>query len=74
LDTGFLDRLLAKPYHEPDGQYAVMAAVAAAIFATTEPKSAQPGMAASPGNGNAAAPAPASNWRNAARVEALRER
>ncbi len=38
LDTGFLDRLLAKPYHEIDGQHPLMAAIGAAIFAATEPK------------------------------------
>ena len=76
LDTGFLDRLLAKPYHEKTGQYPLMAAIGAAIFAATEPKTTFPtasGAAAS-ANGNSAAPAPASNWRRIARSEALRDR
>jgi len=75
LDTGFLDRLLAKPYREIDGQYPLMAAIGAAIFAATEPKATFPaagGPVAS--NGNSTAPAPASNWRRMARTEALRER
>ena len=76
LDTGFLDRLLAKPYHENDGQYPLMAAIGAAIFAATEAKaiftSGSGGAAAS--NGSSAAPAPASNWRRISRAEALRER
>jgi len=76
LDTGFLDRLLAKPYHEKAGQYPLMAAVGAAIFAATESKGTFPPAAGSPAasNGNSAAPAPASNWRRVARAEALRER
>ena len=44
LDTGFLDRLLAKPYHETDGQHPLMAAIGAAIFAATETKAALPGL------------------------------
>jgi acetyl-CoA carboxylase biotin carboxylase subunit len=73
LDTGFLDRLLERPYHETDGQHPVMAAIGAAIFATLEPKGTLPGVAAG-ANGNGAAAAPASNWRRNARTEALRER
>ena len=76
LDTGFLDRLLAKPYHERDGQYPLMAAIGAAIFAATEPKATFPVASggATASNGNSAAPAPASIWRRNARAEALRER
>src|SRR5271157_4142787 len=76
LDTGFLDRLLAKPYHETDGQHPLMAAIGAAIFAATEPKATFPGAtgAAAPVNGNAVAPPRPSNWRRIARAEALRTR
>jgi acetyl-CoA carboxylase biotin carboxylase subunit len=76
LDTGFLDRLLAKPYHEKEGQYPLMAAIGAAIFAATEPKATFPAASGSPAsaNGNSAASAPASNWRRIARAEALRGR
>jgi acetyl-CoA carboxylase, biotin carboxylase subunit len=73
LDTGFLDRLLAKPYRETDGQYPLMAAIGAAIFAASEPKATFP---EAPGgsnqlNGNSAPP-PASNWRRVARADAQR--
>jgi acetyl-CoA carboxylase biotin carboxylase subunit len=74
LDTGFLDRLLAKPYHETDAQHPIMAAIAAALFATLEPKATLPGASAVPANGNATAAPPASGWRRVARAEALRER
>jgi acetyl-CoA carboxylase biotin carboxylase subunit len=76
LDTGFLDRLLAKPYREADGQYPLMAAIGAAIFAATEPKATFPPASggAAAVNGNATAAAPASNWRRIGRAEALRER
>ena len=72
LDTGFLDRLLAKPYRETDGQYPLMAAIGAAIFAASDQKATFPEAAAGPGpvNGNSASPV--SNWRRAARAEALR--
>jgi acetyl-CoA carboxylase biotin carboxylase subunit len=75
LDTGFLDRLLAKPSSETDERRPLMAAVAAGIFATLEPKATFPGVngasAGAPVNGQAGGP---SSWRQAARVEALRER
>ena len=76
LDTGFLDRLLAKPYHEKEGQYPLMAAIGAAIFAATEPKATFPAASGAPAssNGNSAASAPVSNWRRIARAEALRDR
>jgi acetyl-CoA carboxylase biotin carboxylase subunit len=74
LDTGFLDRLLAKPSNETDPRRPIVAAIGAAIFATMEPKATLPGAnGATPMNGNAAPP-PASNWRRAARTEAMRER
>src|SRR5271165_4180135 len=74
LDTGFLDRLLARPYHEIDGQHPLMAAIGAAIFAATEPKGTfSEAGGSSPANGNSAAPSP-SNWRRIARTESLRTR
>ena len=73
LDTGFLDRLLAKPSNETDPRRPIVAAIGAAIFASLEPKATLPGAnGAAQMNGNAAPP-PASNWRRAARVEAVRE-
>jgi acetyl-CoA carboxylase biotin carboxylase subunit len=75
LDTGFLDRLLAKPYREADGQHPLIAAIGAAIFAATEAKAVLPGVSggAASTNGSSAV-APVSNWRRIARAEALRER
>ncbi len=75
IDTGFLDRLLTKPSNETDVRRPIIAAIGAAIFASTEPKATLAGVAASaPTNGNGAAPLPISNWRRTARAEALRER
>jgi len=76
LDTGFLDRLLAKPSNETDVRRPIMAAIGAAIFATMEPKATFPGApgVSAPMNGNAAAPPPTSTWRRIARSEALRPR
>jgi hypothetical protein len=74
LDTGFLDRLLAKPGNETDPRRPIVAAIGAAIFASMEPKATL--RAANGGasmNGNNALP-PASNWRRVARAEAVRER
>jgi acetyl-CoA carboxylase, biotin carboxylase subunit len=75
LDTGFLDRLLARPYHEIDGQNPLMAAIGAAIFAASEPKGSFPEGAggSSSANGDSAAPSP-SRWRRIARAESLRAR
>jgi acetyl-CoA carboxylase biotin carboxylase subunit len=75
IDTGFLERLLASPVAESDPRLPIVAAVAAAVFAATDPQTTFPasnGMPV-PANGNAAAPAP-SNWRRAAREEGLRTR
>ena len=75
LDTGFLDRLLAKPSNETDVRRPIMAAVGAAIFAMMEAQATIQGVtAARPMNGNSASPPPTSNWRRTARAEALRER
>jgi acetyl-CoA carboxylase, biotin carboxylase subunit len=38
IDTGFLDRLLTKPSNETDVRRPIVAAIGAAIFATTDPK------------------------------------
>src|SRR5271157_2991496 len=75
LDTGFLDRLLAKPYHETDVRRPIMAAIGAAIFAMMEPKATFPGAPGvpAPANGRASAGEP-SNWRRTAREEGLRAR
>ena len=75
IDTGFLERLLASPVAESDPRLPIVAAVAAAVFAATDPQTTFPasnGMPV-PANGNAAAPAP-SNWRRTAREEGLRTR
>jgi acetyl-CoA carboxylase, biotin carboxylase subunit len=75
VDTGFLDRLLAKPYQEADAQHPLMAAIGAAIFAATEAKAfpvVSGGVAST--NGDAVAASQPSNWRRIARAEALRER
>ncbi|HLI61776.1 MAG TPA: hypothetical protein VKV05_00155, partial [Terriglobales bacterium] len=76
IDTGFLDRLLSKPSNEKDMRRPLIAAIGAAIFATTEPKASLATTASVPGpmNGNGALPAPISNWRQTARREALQER
>ena len=74
LDTGYLDRLLAKQYLEADQRRPLMAAIAAGIFATLDPQPTFPGANGLPAaagdeaNGKRAA----SNWRRTARREALR--
>ncbi len=42
IDTGFLDRLLAKPSNETDERRPMIAALGAAMFATMEPKATLP--------------------------------
>jgi len=76
IDTGFLDRLLTKPSNETDVRRPIVAAIGAAIFATTDPKATLTGGPAStvPMNGNGGGPVPISNWRRTARAEILRER
>ncbi len=71
LDTGFLDRLLATKYTEADERRPLIAAIAAAIFATTDAQQTSSG-----GNGLAASadthtPSPPSTWKRTARKEAL---
>jgi acetyl-CoA carboxylase biotin carboxylase subunit len=69
LDTGFLDRLLARPVETTaDDKAAEVAAIAAGLFAALEP-----GTIATNGNANAVgAEEGTSAWRKAAREEALR--
>ncbi len=74
IDTGFLDHLLTKPSNETDVRRPLMAALGAAIFASTEPQATLPGSnAAAPTNGKASAELPGSSWKRVARAEALRE-
>jgi acetyl-CoA carboxylase, biotin carboxylase subunit len=74
IDTGFLDRLLTKPSNETDVRRPMIAALGAAIFASTEPQTTSTGTSVTaPTNGNAAQPAAASGWKRVARAEAVRE-
>jgi acetyl-CoA carboxylase biotin carboxylase subunit len=74
LDTGFLDRLLAKPSNETDPRRPMVAAIGAAIFATMEPKATLPAANGAASMNGKAAPPSASNWRRTARAEAVGER
>ena len=67
LDTGYLDRLLAKaPSAEPERSDAGIAAIAAGLFAMLD-------SAATSSNGTGVSQAtPASGWKKAARLENLR--
>jgi acetyl-CoA carboxylase, biotin carboxylase subunit len=67
IDTGFLDRLLKKPVVVPgrEAEEIQIAAIAAAMFAQSDPKAGQ----CAEGNGNGQA---TSGWRRSARIEALR--
>ena len=68
LDTGFLDRLLARPVETTaDDKAAEVAAIAAGLFAVLEPGTA----VTSNGNADAAGTEEASAWKKAARSEAL---
>jgi acetyl-CoA carboxylase biotin carboxylase subunit len=70
LDTGYLDRLLAKPRGEAAASAvdAQIAAVAAGMFAVLDPASQ-----ATHGNSSEPAPVPvSSNWKQKGRAEALR--
>ena len=73
LDTGYLDRLLAKPYAETDKKRPLMAAIAAGIFATIDPQATFPGANGlpAPAGREANGKLEASNWRRMARREAL---
>ena len=73
LDTGYLDRLLAKPYAEDHERHPLMAAIAAGIFATIDPKRTFPGANGrpAPAGGEANGKLEASRWRRIARREAL---
>jgi acetyl-CoA carboxylase, biotin carboxylase subunit len=74
IDTGFLDRLLLKPSNETDVRRPIVAAIGAAIFASTDPQATLAAtVTTAPMNGKAQ-PAPAvSSWKRVARTEALRE-
>src|SRR5271165_2873734 len=74
IDTGFLDRLLTKPSNETDVRRPLIAAVGAAIFASTEPQATLPGSTVTvPTNGKSSPEPPVSSWKRVARAEALRE-
>ena len=71
LDTGFLDRLLARPVETAaaDGKAAEVAAIAAGLFAVLEPATS----AASNGNASmSSVEQETSEWKRTARSEALR--
>jgi acetyl-CoA carboxylase biotin carboxylase subunit len=75
LDTGFLDRLLKDKHVHTDERRELIAAVAAGIFASMDPKQTFPGEPGLPPPGNGkGAPHEPSNWRRAAREEGLRPR
>jgi acetyl-CoA carboxylase biotin carboxylase subunit len=73
IDTGFLERLLANPAVETDERRPIIAALAAGIFATMEPKATLPGANGTAASGSNAVEEP-SNWRRTAREEGLRMR
>ncbi len=75
IDTGFLDRLLTKPSNETDVRRPIVAAIGAAIFASTEPQATLPGATATASsNGKSALPPPVSGWKRMGRDDAVRER
>jgi len=74
IDTGFLDRLLTKPSNETDVRRPIVAAIGAAIFASTEPQATLPVNGAVSANGIGVTPPPISGWKRMARAEAVRER
>ena len=73
LDTGYLERLLARPAEAPgqDANAREVAVVAAGLFAALSPTASDPGGAASK---NGARGTPASNWKRTGRTETLRAR
>ena len=75
IDTGYLERLLKRPPVETDPRRPIIAAVAAGIFATLDPKATFPGANGlpAPANGRVATAEP-SNWRRTAREEGVRTR
>ena len=70
LDTGYLDRLLAKPQppEAADSNAARIAAIAAGVFAVLDPDTARKDSVSTNGAGTEAD----SNWKKIARGEALR--
>lgn len=72
LDTGYLDRLLAKPNAEDHDRRPLMAAIAAGIFATVDPERTFPGANGRPAPaGGETSGLEASRWRGVARREGL---
>jgi acetyl-CoA carboxylase biotin carboxylase subunit len=73
LDTGYLDRLLARPAASPplDSRTAEVAAIAAGLFAVLDPATLAQNNGSS-GN-KAAATTATSNWKKTARAQSLRE-
>lgn len=72
LDTGYLDRLLAKPNAEDQERRPLMAAIAAGIFATVDPERTFPGANGRPAPaGGETSGLEASRWRRVARREGL---
>ncbi len=69
LDTGFLDRLLARSSNGPEHPDGDVAAIAAGLFAVLDPPMPTDGTGAS---GTSAAEQPASAWKKAARADALK--
>jgi acetyl-CoA carboxylase, biotin carboxylase subunit len=69
LDTGFLDRLLAKPPKEGDRRDSDVAAIAAGLFSVLDPGAG--GAASTNGTGNSS-DSTTSAWKKSARVDALR--
>jgi acetyl-CoA carboxylase, biotin carboxylase subunit len=69
LDTGFLDRMLKRTDDKPaDSKAAEVAAIAAGIFAATQPNAGN----GAPGTASRAADDANSKWKGASRREALR--
>jgi len=70
LDTGYLERLLARPAESPgqDAHAREVAALAAGLFAALSPD----GSGAATASKNGASTPPASNWKRAGRTETLR--
>jgi acetyl-CoA carboxylase biotin carboxylase subunit len=73
LDTGYLERLLARPAEASgqDGNAREVAVVAAGLFAALSPTASDHG---GPASKDGARGAPASNWKRTGRTETLRTR
>lgn len=75
LDTGFLDRLLTRgpKLDLRDSGGAELAAIAAGLFAQLEPGPASSGNGSANGTGTVAGSTKASGWKQAGRLEAMRQ-